>query len=191
MKQARVVILEMADAMALKLVDKRLVTDQIVLNVGYDAENMTRADLRAKYDGPVAVDRYGRQVPKGAHGSARLERPTSSSRLILDAVAEVFDRIVNPDLLVRYLNISVGNVVDERFADKGEKVRQLDFFTDYEAEERQQKAESEALEKERRLQEAQLAIKKRYGKNAILKGLNFEEGATARDRNKQIGGHKA
>ena len=190
-KQARVVILEMADAMALKLVDKRLVTDQIVLNVGYDAENMTRADIRAKYNGPVTVDRYGRQVPKGAHGSARLERPTSSSRLILDAVAEIFDRIVNPDLLVRYLNISVGNVVDERFAEKGEKVRQLDFFTDYEAEERQQKEEAEALEKERRLQEAQLAIKKRYGKNAILKGLNFEEGATARDRNKQIGGHKA
>ena len=189
-KKARVVMLEMADAMSLKLVDKRLVTDQIVLNVGFDAENMTNPAIRAKYDGPVVMDRYGRQVPKGAHGSARFDNPTSSSRQIIEQTAQLFDRIVNPDLLVRYLNITVNNVVREEFAARREEP-QLDLFTDYEAEERRKQEESAALEKERRLQEAQLAIKKRFGKNAILKGLNFEEGATARERNRQIGGHKA
>lgn len=189
-KKARVVMLEMADAMSLKLVDKRLVTDQIVLNVGYDAENMTNPAIRDKYDGPVAMDHYGRQVPKGAHGSVRFDNPTSSSRQILEHTAQLFDRIINPDLLVRYLNITVNNVVREEFAEKREET-QLDLFTDYEAAERKKKEEDAALEKERRLQEAQLAIKKRFGRNAILKGLNFEEGATARERNRQIGGHKA
>ena len=189
-KKARVVMLEMADAMSLKLVDKRLVTDQIVLNVGYDAENMTNPAIRDKYDGPVAMDHYGRQVPKGAHGSARFDNPTSSSRQILEHTAQLFDRIINSDLLVRYLNITVNNVVREEFAEKREET-QLDLFTDYEAAERKKKEEDAALEKERRLQEAQLAIKKRFGRNAILKGLNFEEGATARERNRQIGGHKA
>ena len=189
-KKARVVMLEMADAMSLKLVDKRLVTDQIVLNVGYDAENMTNPAIRDKYDGPVAMDHYGRTVPKGAHGSARFDNPTSSSRQILEHTAQLFDRIINPDLLVRYLNITVNNVVREEFAEKREET-QLDLFTDYEAAERKKKEEDAALEKERRLQEAQLAIKKRFGRNAILKGLNFEEGATARERNRQIGGHKA
>ena len=189
-KKARVVMLEMADAMSLKLVDKRLVTDQIVLNVGYDAENMTNPAIRDKYDGPVAMDHYGRTVPKGAHGSVRFDNPTSSSRQILEHTAQLFDRIINPDLLVRYLNITVNNVVREEFAEKREET-QLDLFTDYEAAERKKKEEDAALEKERRLQEAQLAIKKRFGKNAILKGLNFEEGATARERNRQIGGHKA
>ena len=189
-KKARVVMLEMADAMSLKLVDKRLVTDQIVLNVGYDAENMTNPAIRDKYDGPVAMDHYGRTVPKGAHGSARFDNPTSSSRQILEHTAQLFDRIINPDLLVRYLNITVNNVVREEFAEKRGET-QLDLFTDYEAAERKKKKEDAALEKERRLQEAQLAIKKRFGRNAILKGLNFEEGATARERNRQIGGHKA
>ncbi len=189
-KKARVVMLEMADAMSLKLVDKRLVTDQIVLNVGYDAENMTNPAIRDKYDGPVAMDHYGRTVPKGAHGSVRFDNPTSSSRQILEHTAQLFDRIINPDLLVRYLNITVNNVVREEFAEKRGET-QLDLFTDYEAAERKKKEEDAALEKERRLQEAQLAIKKRFGKNAILKGLNFEEGATARERNRQIGGHKA
>ena len=190
-KKARVVMLEMADAMALNLVGKKLVTDQIVLSIGYDAENMTNPAIRAKYQGPVVIDRYGRQVPKHAHGTARFEHPTSSSRLILEQVSKLFDRIVNPDLLIRYLNISVGHVVDEKLVDTQAEAQQLDLFTDYEAEERKRQEENATLEKERRLQEAQLAIKRRFGKNAILKGLNFEEGATARDRNKQIGGHKA
>ena len=137
------------------------------------------------------TDRYGRQVPKHAHGTARFDRPTSSSRLILEQVAQLYDRIVNPDLLIRYLNVTVGNVEDENLVAQQADVQQLDLFTDYEAEERKRQEENTALDKERRLQEAQLAIKRRFGKNAILKGLNFEEGATARERNRQIGGHKA
>ena len=190
-KKARVVMLEMADAMALNLVGKRLVTDQIVLSVGYDAENMINPAIRAKYQGPVVMDRYGRQVPKHAHGTARFDTPTSSSRLILEQVSKLFDRIVNPDLLIRYLNISVGHVIDEKLVNTQAEAQQLDLFADYEAEERKRQEENATLEKERRLQEAQLAIKRRFGKNAILKGLNFEDGATARERNKQIGGHKA
>ena len=190
-KKARVVILEMADAMTLNLVEKRLVTDQIVVSVGYDAENMTNPAIRAKYQGPVVTDRYGRQVPKHAHGTVRFDCPTSSSRLILEQVSKLFDRIVNPDLLIRYLNISVGHVIDEKLVNTQAEAQQLDLFADYEAEERKRQEENATLEKERRLQEAQLAIKRRFGKNAILKGLNFEDGATARERNKQIGGHKA
>lgn len=190
-KKARVVMLEMADTMALNLVENRLVTDQIVLNVGYDVENLTNPAIRARYFGPVTTDHYGRSVPKGAHGSERLEHPSSSSRLILDTTAKIFDRVVNPDLLIRYLNLSMGHVLPEDLAKAAEESQQLDLFTDYEAVAKQKEEENAERDKERRLQEAQLAIKKRFGKNAILKGLNFEEGATARDRNQQIGGHKA
>jgi len=190
-KKARVVMLEMADAMSLKLVDKRLVTDQLMLSIGYDAENLTNPAIREKYQGPVTTDHYGRQVPKHAHGTVRLDRATSSSKIILDETAKLFDRIANPNLLVRYLNITVGHVVDEQEANTQEDALQLDLFADYEALERQKQEQAAALQKERKIQEAQLAIKRKFGKNAILRGLNFEEGATARDRNQQIGGHKA
>ena len=179
------VILEMADAMSLKLVDKRLVTDQLMLNIGYDAENMTNPAIRALYDGPVATDHYGRQVPKPAHGTIRLDKATSSSKTILNETAKLFDRIVNRDLLIRYLNISVGHVVDEQLAVTQEEALQLDLFTDYEAKEKEQQKETAARQKERKIQEAQLAIKRRFGKNAILKGLNFEEGATAENGARQ------
>jgi DNA polymerase V len=139
----------------------------------------------------VTTDYYGRQVPKHAHGTASLYRQTSSTRLITDAVTGLFDSIVNPDLLVRRLNLTVNHVVSETFVREHNEPQQLDLFTDYEAQARQQEAEKAALDKERRMQEAQLAIKQRFGKNAILRGLNFEEGATAKERNNQIGGHKA
>ena len=139
----------------------------------------------------VATDRYGRQVPKHAHGTANLEKRTSSSTIITKAVMELYDRIVNPDLLVRRINLTTCRVVDESMAKEKDVPQQLDLFTDYEELERQKKEEQEALDKERRIQEARLAIKQRFGKNAILKGLNFEEGATAKERNEQIGGHKA
>ena len=190
-KKARVVMLEMADAMALSLVGKKLVADQIVLNIGYDAENLTIPSIRNNYFGPISTDHYGRKVPKSSHGSTRLKRPSSSSRLILEATAQIFDRTVNPSLLVRYLNISVGHVVSELSLASQNKPQQLDLFDDYETTAKQKEVEEAEREKERRLQEAQLTIKKRFGKNAILKGLNFEDGATARDRNQQIGGHKA
>ena len=190
-KKARVVIQEMADQMALKLVAKRLVTDQIVITVGYDRESLTSPEVSARYKGETATDHYGRRVPKHANGTANLPRKTSSSRMILEATAKLFDSIVNRDLLVRRLNLTVNHVVSEASLTKDNVPRQLDLFTDYEALEKKEREEQEALDKERRMQEAQLAIKRRYGKNAILKGLNFEEGATAKERNKQIGGHKA
>ena len=190
-RKARVVVQEMAENMALDLVSKRLVTDQIILTVGYDRESLTNPDIRAHYHGEVTTDYYGRQVPKHAHGTANLTRQTSSTKLITEAVVDLFDRIVNKDLLVRRLNLTVNHVVNEEEANRRTTPTQLDLFTDYEELARQQEAEKAELDKERRIQEAQLAIKQRFGKNAILRGLNFEEGATAKERNEQIGGHKA
>lgn len=190
-KKARVVVREMADGMSLKLVSKRLVTDQLVLTIGYDRESLTNPEIHAKYHGEVTTDHYGRQVPKHAHGSARLGCQTSSTRLMTDAVTELFDRIVNKDLLIRRINLTVNHVVSEESVAKDAAPEQLDLFTDYEVLEQQRQKQQAALDKERRMQEAQLKIKQRFGKNAILRGLNFDEGATARERNKQIGGHKA
>ena len=191
-KKARVVIQEMAEGMALDLVSKRLVTDQLVLTVGYDAESLTRPEIRAKYHGEITVNYYGKQVPKHAHGSFNFEKPTSSSRLIMEGASELFDSHVNPDLLIRRLNLTTNHVVSESsVAAQANAPQQLDLFTDYEALEKQRQEEQAKLDKERRMQEAQLKIKQRFGKNAILRGLNFEEGATAKERNEQIGGHKA
>lgn len=189
--KARIVLQEMADQAALDLVAKRLVTDQIILTVGYDRESLTDPGIKAKYKGAVTTDYYGREVPKQAHGTANLEYKTSSSKLITAAVTKLFDSIVNKDLLVRRINLSVNNVVDETMADQSKDPEQLDLFVDYEALKKERQEKQAALDKERRMQEAQLAIRKRFGKNAILKGLNFEEGATAKMRNEQIGGHKA
>ena len=189
-KKARVVVQEMADQAALSLVAKRLVTHQLVLTVGYDVESLKNQDSQ-KFKGEVTTDWYGRRVPKHAHGTANLDRQTSSSRLITKAVVELYDRIVNPDLLIRRLNLTTNYVVSESEANKNTQPQQLDLFTDYEALKKQEEEEQAALDKERRLQEAQLAIQQRFGKNAILKGLNFEEGATAIERNATIGGHKA
>lgn len=190
-RRARVVVQEMADAAALDLVAKKLVTDQLVLTVGYDIESLTNPVISAKYHGPVTTDFYGRQVPKHAHGTANLDCQTSSSSLITKAVVDLYDQIVHPDLLIRRLNLTTNHVVDEAWARQHVEPRQLDLFTDYEEMEQKRQKEQAALDKERRMQEAQLAIKRRFGKNAILKGLNFEEGATAKERNAQIGGHKA
>ena len=190
-KKARVVVQEMAEAMALDLVAKKLVTDQLILTIGYDTESLKNPAIRAKYKGPVTRDHYGRQAPKHAHGTANLKRPTSSTSLITKSVTELYDRIVNPDLLIRRINLTTNHVVTESSAKKRARPRQLDLFTDYEEIKRKEEAEQAALDKERRMQEAQLAIKRKYGRNAILRGLNFEEGATAKERNAQIGGHKA
>ena len=193
-EKGRVVIREMAEGMALDLVSKQLVTDQLVLTIGYDAESLTRPEIRAKYNGPITINHYGKPVPKHAHGTFNFKKPTSSSRLIMDGAAELFDRHVNPDLLIRRLNLTTNHVKDEATVNaqvSAVKYEQLDLFTDYEALDKQRKEEKARLEKERRMQEAQLKIKQRFGKNAILRGLNFKEGATAKERNKQIGGHKA
>lgn len=187
--KARNVIMEMADAASLDLIDKRLVTDQIVLTVGYDVESLTNPDIRSKYHGPIRKDHYGRLVPVHAHGTINIGYPTSSGNILIDKVAECYDRIVNPDLLIRRLTLSINHLVREDSIVSEPKVEQLDLFTDYDELRHRRTAEKEALRKERRRQEAVLRIKKMFGKNAILKGLNYKDGATQRDRNRQIGGH--
>ena len=190
-EEAKLVVREMADLLVLDLVDKGLVTDQIVLTVGYDIENLTDSKRSRSYKGEVTTDHYGRKIPKHAHGTGNLGKYTSSTREILQAVSELYDRIVDPDLLVRRLNIVANHVIDESSVPATPETEQLDLFTDYEARNCQQAEDAAALEREKRQQEAILSIKKKFGKNAILKGMNLEEGATARDRNAQIGGHKA
>lgn len=189
--KAKLVVKEMTDLMVLDLVDKGLVTDQIVLTVGYDIENLIDPDRSRKYKGDVTIDRYGRRVPKHARGTTNLKRQTSSTMLITDAVMELYDRIVDENLLIRRINITANRLVDENSAKKEEKYEQLDLFTDYKAKEQEQVKEEAALEREKRMQQTMLTIKKKFGKNAILKGMNLQEGATAKDRNEQIGGHKA
>lgn len=190
--KARIVIREMADAMALELLDKRMAAGQVTVTIGYDAKNLSDPAIRSKYKGRISTDHYGRPVPKHGHGTARLPQSTSSSAIISKAVTDIYDRIVNPDLLIRRLNVTAGGVTkeDDERGKSGEPM-QLDMFTDYEAEAGRKKAADEKLAKERRMQEALLKIKKRFGKNAILKALSFDDAATARQRNQQIGGHKA
>ncbi|MCM1259162.1 MAG: DNA methylase [Roseburia sp.] len=191
--KARLIVKEMTDLLALDLVEKRLVTDQIVLTIGYDIENLTNPEIRDKYKGEVTTDHYGRRVPKHAHGTANLKRQTSSSKMILDAAMELYDRIIDKNLLVRRINVTANHLTDESEAREAERDTfvQMDLFTDYHALEQEKQREEEALKKERALQEAVLSVKNKYGKNAILKGMNLEEGATTMERNNQIGGHKA
>lgn len=189
--KAKLIVKEMVDLLVLDLVDKGLVSDQIVLTVGYDIENLSNPKRRSAYKGAVTTDHYGRKIPKHAHGTANLNRQTSSTRLITDAVMELYDKIVNPALLVRRLNVTANRVVTEDSVKKEDFVEQLDLFTDYKALEKQRQEEEAALEREKKMQQAVISIKKKFGKNAILKGMNFEEGATAKERNEQIGGHKA
>ncbi len=189
--KARIVAKEMAEAMSLDLLDKGLVTDQIVLTIGYDIENLTNSEIRKKYSGEVTTDYYGRKVPKHAHGTENLQRQTSSTMLIMKAVTDLYDRIVNKDLLIRRITLVSNNVVSENSVVSEKIYEQLDLFTDYDALEKNRKEQEKALEKEKKMQKAVLGIKKKFGKNAILKLSSFEEGATAKERNEQIGGHKA
>lgn len=188
-ERARNVILEMADAVALELIDKRLVTDQIVLTVNYDTESLSNPAIRARYNGRTTTDFYGREVPLHSHGTINISVPTSSASVIISKVAEIYDRIVNPVLLIRRLTLCINHLVDEHLAVTPQPSRQLDLFTDYEKLRLEKEAHEAELSKERRRQEAVLRIKKRFGKNAILKGLNYTDGATQRSRNCQIGGH--
>ena len=190
-KKAKLIVREMTDLLVLDLVDKGLVTDQMVLTVGYDVENLSDPKRSRAYKGPVTMDYYGRRVPKHAHGTANIGRHTSSAMWIMEAVLALYDRIVDPDLLVRRINLTANHVVEEDSVSRESSVEQLDLFTDYAAEEKRRAEEKAALERERRRQQAILSIKKKYGKNAILKGMNLEEGATTQDRNRQIGGHRA
>ena len=189
--ESRLVVKEMADQLALDLVDKGLVTDQLVLTVGYDRDNLSDPKRRKAYQGEVTTDRYGRAVPKHAHGTANLEEYTASTRRIVAAALELFDQVMNRDLLVRRFYLTAARVADEASAPDKKAFEQLDLFTDYTAKQDRERQVSAELEKERKMQQAMLDIKKKFGKNAILKGMNLEEGATAKNRNNTIGGHHA
>ena len=185
--KAKLVMREMTDLLVLDLVDKGLMTDQMVLTVGYDVDNLLDPERHQRYKGPVETDRYGRKVPKYAHGTANLPAYSSSTREITQAVMELFDRIVDKELLVRRMTIAACRILTEGAVSRGAPMEQLDLFAQPEAAE----AQEACRQREKRRQQAVLEIQKKYGKNAILKGMNLEEGATARERNRQIGGHKA
>ncbi len=189
-EKCRLIVREMTDLLVLDLVEKGLVTDQLTLTIGYDAENLSEESIRDTYTGEVTTDYYGRKVPKHAHGTIRLKEQTSSTKLILEAIGELYDRIINPALLARRVTVTACNVVPES-EKKEETFEQMDLFTDYEALQEQKQQEAAEREKEKKVQKAILDIQKKYGKNALLKGMNFEEGAMTRERNGQIGGHKA
>lgn len=190
-EKGKLIVREMTELLVLDLVEKNLVTDQMVLTVGYDIENLSDPEIRKRYKGPVTTDRYGRSVPKHAHGTANLGRKTSSTKLIVEAVMELYDAIVNPDLLVRRVNLAANHVVEDTQGAETVVYEQLDLFTDYEAKKREEEELQTKLKREKSMQKAILDIQKKYGKNAILKGMNLEEGAMTIDRNHQIGGHKA
>lgn len=182
-EKARLIVQEMADSLVLDLVRKGLLTNLIDLTVGYDIQNLRDADRRSRYQGEIKTDYYGREVPKHAHGSERIGCYSSSTQRITDAALRLFDRIVNPDLLVRRICIAAGNIVSENSLDPSQRSEQLSLFD--------APADTEAEARERRIQQAILHLRTRYGKNAVLRGMNLKQGATMKERNMQVGGHKA
>lgn len=187
--KGRLIVREMTELLVLDLVRKNVVTKQIVLDIGYDRESL-EGERGKKYSGPVAVDHYGRRVPRHAHGTGNIDHYTSSTQAIMEAVLSVYDRVVDKNLLIRRVNIAACNLIPETEIPE-DKPEQLDMFTDYAALEQEKKARQIAEEKERRLQRVTLAIQDRFGKNAMLKGMNLMECGTTIERNGQIGGHKA
>lgn len=183
-EKARLVVREMAELMALDLVKKELVTDQVVLTVGYDIENLKGGK---KFDGEIKADHYNRLVPKHARGTENLGRFTSSSRLIVEAVVRLFERIADENLLVRRMYVVANHTIPEKAAEQRRSCEQLDIFTDCKAREK----EEQELRKEHNIQKVILELHRRFGKNSVLKGMNLSEGATSIERNAQIGGHKA
>ena len=190
-EKGRIIVREMMDALSLDLVEKGLVTDQVVLTVSYDTASLAEPERAKSYSGPLGKNYYGKPVPKHAHGSLTLPRQTSSTRELVEAALSIYDRTVGRELLIRRVSVTAGRVVPKGQARPAPETEQMDLFVDYEAREREERERAARLEKEERLQKAVLAIKKRYGKNALLKGTNFLEGATGAQRNEQIGGHKA
>lgn len=190
-EKARTVILEMADAVSFDLLEQHYVTDQLVLTIGYDVESLNNKTIRANYEGKIKRDHYGRNVPVHSHGTINLERPTSSSIILIEKVSELYDKIVNPNLLIRRLTLSINHLIDENKIDWHKYAKQPDLFTDFDLAKKEQETKEKALAKERRGQEALIQLRKKYGKNVVLRGLNYAEGATQKERNQQIGGHKA
>lgn len=184
-ENTKLIVKEMTELLSLDLVKKNLVTNQIVLEIGYDIDNLTNPEIKEKYNGEVTTDRYGRKVPKHAHGTINIDHKTSSTRIIMEATVNLYERIINKDLLVRRLNITANNVTN--IADEKEKsYEQIDLFTNYEEVNKNRKKEADEL----RIQKAMIDIKQKYGKNAIVKGMNLQKEGTTIERNGQIGGHR-
>ena len=188
--KTKLIVSEMVDNLVLDLVEKHLITNQFVLTIGYDIENLTNPKISSKYNGEIVTDGYGRKIPKHSHGTVNLDHRTSSTKIIMTEVLKLYERIVNPILLTRRINITACNVVDESFVEKKPQGEQLDLFTNYEVVEANKSKQVQEETEERKVQKILLEIKKKYGKNAILKGMNLQEGATAKDRNEEVGGHK-
>lgn len=189
-KKTKLIIKEMADTLSLDLVSKNLVTNQLVLTIGYDIDNLTNPSIKDNYDGPITTDNYGRSVPKHAHGTINIDHQTSSSKLITKNLLILFDRIINKKLLVRRITVVANNVINEKLVKDTPNFEQINLFTDYKALEQKRTKEKLAEQEENKLQHVLLDIKNKYGKNSILKGMNLEEGGTTIKRNSQIGGHK-
>ena len=188
-KKARLIVREMADNLALDLVNKRLLTEQLVMKIDYDIENLTNPDVFDKYFGEITIDSYGRKIPKHSHGTINLNQLTSSSTTIMEGFVNLFDKISNPILLIRKLNLSVNKLISEDKIQNKKVVEQIDLFTNYEEQEKKKAQQKLNDKNEKEIQKVMLQIKNKYGKNAILKGMNIIEGATAIERNHQIGGH--
>lgn len=189
--KARTVILEMADSISFDLLEQGIVTDQLVLTIGYDVESLNNKKISSKYKGRIKKDIYGRNIPEHSHGTINIEKPTSSSSVLIEKVGELYDRIVNPNLLIRRLTLAINHLIDENEIDRQKYAIQPDLFSDYEEIKRLQDRERKESVKERNRQEALLHLRKKFGKNVVLRGLNYAEGSTQKERNQQIGGHKA
>ena len=189
-EKAKLIVKEMVDNLVLELVDKHLKTDQIVLTIGYDIENLTNPSIEKRYKGEITIDAYGRKVPKHSNGTANIDHKTSSTKTITNEVMKLYDKIVNPILLIRRLNVTACNIVNEENEESTSIIEQIDLFTNYEEISKQKEKSLKDEIEEKKIQKALLNIKKKYGKNSILKAMNYEEGATAKDRNLEVGGHK-
>ena len=187
--KAKLILREMTELLVLDMFNKHYVTDQIVVTIGYDIENLTNPNIKRKYDGPVVKDFYGRSVPKSAHGTIRSDHYTSSVKTITELSMKLYDRIINPNLLIRRVNISVCNLINENNVLEKHVYKQFDLFSDSEEESFNKELELKNEKEEEKVQRAILNIKYKYGKNAILKGMNLEDGATTISRNSQVGGH--
>lgn len=184
-EDTKLIVKEMSELLTLDLVKKNLVTNQIVMTIGYDVENMTNRNI--SYNGEVTTDRYGRKIPKHAHGTINLDHQTSSTKIIMDSTMKLYERIINKNLLVRRINITANNVINVIEAENDKTFEQINLFTDYHKKEQDQQKEK----RERNLQKAVIDIKNKYGKNAIIKGMNLQDAGTTIERNNQVGGHKA
>ncbi len=190
-EKTKIVVQEMTEQLVFDLVRKKILTNQIVLSIGYDVENLNNREIARNYKGEVTIDYYGRKVPKHAHGTANIKKHSSSTKVIVDAVTELFEKIADKNLYVRRVTIAAGNIKKEEEVLNEPISEQLNLFTDYGLLEKENQEEEEELRREKELQETVLGLKSKFGKNAVLKGINLQEGATARSRNQQIGGHRA